>query len=185
MKLFPADDFTALMKSFSNKEFSTDLEYLDIESLNQTKISKTSLGIIHLNISSLANHINDLKLLLQLSKHRFDVICISESRIHKDKDPSVNINLPGYTIEHTSTESKAGGTLLYISNDINYKLRNDLIIYKSKELESIFVELIFEKKKNIIVGCIYRHPLMAPNDFIDNYFESLLNNITNIEKPIF
>ena len=105
------------------------MNYLDLASLNQVKISKQSLGVIHLNISSIANHINDLRYLLSLSKHKFHIICISESRIHKGVDPSVNINIPGYTFEHTPTDSKAGGTLIYISNDIDYKIRNDLKIY--------------------------------------------------------
>ena len=41
----------------------------------------------------------------------------------------------------------------------NYKLRNDLQIYKSKELESTFVEVLEPGmlKNNMIIGCIYRH----------------------------
>ena len=93
--------------------------------------------------------------------------------------------MPGHTIEQTPTESKAEGTLICISNNINYKLRNDLKVYKSKELESTFVELIFEKRKNIIIGCIYRHPTMSTSDFNDNYLEILLNNISNFNKPVF
>ena len=39
----------------------------------------------------------------------------------------------GHNIEHAPTESSNGGTLLYIKQGINYKLRKDLQIYKSKE----------------------------------------------------
>ena len=35
------------------------------------------------------------------------------------------------------------GPLLYIKNDINYKLRPDFNINKDKELESIFIEIFF------------------------------------------
>ena len=45
-----------------------------------------------------------------------------------------------YNIEHTPIESSNGGTLLYIKQGINYKKQKNLQIYKSKELESMFVE---------------------------------------------
>ena len=40
-----------------------------------------------------------------------------------------------YSVEFTPTESHAGGTLLYINNKLSYKLRQDLCILKSSELE--------------------------------------------------
>ena len=57
--------------------------------------------------------------------------------------------------------------LLYISSDLNYKVRNDLKIYKAKELESVFVEIINKDKKNYIIGCIYKHPKMLTHEFND------------------
>ena len=56
---------------------------------------------------------------------------------------------------------------LYISSDLNYKVRNDLKIYKAKELESVFVEIINKDKKNYIIGCIYKHPKMLTHEFND------------------
>ena len=62
----------------------------------------------------------------------------------------------GHNIEHAPTESSNGGTLLYIKQGINYKLRKDLQVYKSKELESTFVEVLETEmsKNNMIIGCI-------------------------------
>ena len=48
-----------------------------------------------------------------------------------------------------------GGTLIYISNQIDYKPRSGLNIYVSKAIESTFIELIYPKSKNKIIGCIY------------------------------
>ena len=53
-----------------------------------------------------------------------------------------------------------GGVLLYIKKAINYKLRPDLRIYKKRELESVFIEIIQKNFKNIVVGFIYRHQYM-------------------------
>ena len=70
-----------------------------------------------------------------------------------------------------------GGTLLYIKKDIAYKLRNDLKMYKSKHLESIFIEIINQKKKTIILGCVYRHPSMEVNEFKNDHFSYLSENL--------
>ena len=39
IRVFPASENANLFQSLSNKDFSTDFEYLDIEALNQTKNS--------------------------------------------------------------------------------------------------------------------------------------------------
>ena len=83
--------------------------------------------------------------------------------------------MPGYNIEHTATESSNDGTLLYIKQGINYKLRKDLQIYKSKELESTFIEVLEPGMpgNNMIIVCICCHPSMELSGF-DNHFLSVL-----------
>ena len=72
---------------------------------------------------------------------------------------------PGYNYAPTPTKGVKGGALLYISDDLQYTERADLdsIAYKDKELESKFIEIIQANDKNIIVGCMYRHPSMSVN----------------------
>ena len=64
---------------------------------------------------------------------------------------------------------RGGGVLLYIRKAINYKLRPDLMIYKKRELESVFIEIIQKNSKNMVVGCIYRHTCMQHSEFSDKY----------------
>ena len=73
----------------------------------------------------------------------------------------------GYNIEHTPTESSNGRTLLYTKQGINYKLRKDLQIYKSKELESTFIEVLEPGMpgNNMIIVCICCHPSMELSGF--------------------
>ena len=54
------------------------------------------------------------------------------------KSPGNSMNLRGHSHESCPTESAAGGTLLYIKNNLCYKPRNDLCIYKSTELEATY-----------------------------------------------
>ena len=76
------------------------------------------------------------------------------------------------------TKSANGGALLYIKDTINYKLRPDLNVEKEKELESIFIELLQKTSKNIIIGCIYKHPCMHTNEFDDLFLKSLTKRLT-------
>ena len=104
--------------------------------------------------------------------------------LKKDKSPINSINLKGYSHESCPTESAAGGTLLYISNNLSYKPRNDLCIYKSTELESTFIEILSPKKTNVIVGCIYRHPHMDLNEFNDYIINNLLDKLSKENKTV-
>ena len=60
-----------------------------------------------------------------------------------------------------------------------YKLRKDLQIYKSKELESTFIEVIQPCKNKNTIGCIYCHPVMELSEFNNSFLTNLL------EKNIF
>ena len=40
---------------------------------------------------------------------------------------------------------------IYIKNDIIYKVRNDLKIYQSEEIESVLIEIINSNERNITV----------------------------------
>ena len=73
-----------------------------------------------MNVHSLQLHKNDLDILLDTLKLKFDIIAISETKLQKGMDPVHDINLLGYNKESTSTEAAKGGTLLYISDTFNY-----------------------------------------------------------------
>ena len=66
---------------------------------------------------------------------------------------------------------------LYIRKAINYKLRPDLMIHKKRELESVFIEIIQKDFKNMVVGCIYRHPCMQHSEFNYEYLKPVSENL--------
>ena len=122
---------------------------------------------------------------MNCTKKSFDIIAISETRIIKQVSLSNNLDLNNYSLEFTSTETSAGGTLLYIANHLSYKCRSDINIYKKNELESTFIEIVNPRKSNIIVGVIYRHPSMELAGFNCNYLKKLLENTFKEQNPIF
>ena len=185
-------DMMSSLNIFSDQEILNEditpckyYEPIEINSLKQSK-TKQHLNSLHLNIQSIFSHIDDLKTLLTLSKDiKFDLISLTETRLKKGDTSFTSIDINGYVSESCPTESTAGGALLYISNKINYKIRNDLKIYNKKHLESIFIEIINKKTKNVVVGCIYRHPCMQINDFNQNFLTPLLEKLSFENKEIY
>ena len=57
---------------------------------------------------------------------------------------------------------------LYLKEEINYKIRKDLSIYDGGIMESLFIEVVNEKDKNIIVGVIYRAPDSNTKRFLES-----------------
>ena len=97
--------------------------YCDINELNDKlkeskSIFKKTFSLMHLNISSLQYHLDELSDLIDKSEAKFSIIGITECSLNKDIEPLNNINLHNYNIQHTPTESKKGGSLMYISADL-------------------------------------------------------------------
>ena len=105
-----------------------------------------ALSLFRLNVGSLPEQFDNFKYLINQLQIEFDFIGIKKSRTIKGITPTTNINMNDYVIEHTPTESSIGRALLYINTKYSYQPRNDLNIYKSGHLESIFVEIILPKK---------------------------------------
>ena len=141
------------------QENITHYDLLTPEEFNDLDIPISSSLYLHMNIVSLSYHIDDFKALVLNCPIKPTLIAISESGIRTNRQTLANIHLQEYTFEHTPTDSTTGGTLLYINNRIKYKLRNDLTLLKSKEIESTFIEVIEPSGKNKIFGCIYKHPM--------------------------
>ena len=112
----------------------------------------------------------------------FNIIGITESKLHNKKKSLIITSLQGYNIEHCPTENWNGGALLYIKNNLIYKVRNDLVIYRSRELESVFVEILMSRNKILIIGCIYRHPNMQLSEFNECFLSELSTKLVKETK---
>ena len=119
--------------------------------------SKNCLSFLHLIISSLSFYIEELTTLISEHNLTFDIFGVSETKLRLNTAPLNSVIIPGYNFEFTATQSSNGGTAIYIKKGLNYKLRKDLEIYKSKQLESTFVE-VTPKNEKVVIGCIYIHP---------------------------
>ena len=173
----------------NGKGLSTPINssYYDIHKFNQIKTNiSSSLGLIHTNLASINKIFDDLSLVLSLLKFEFHVIAITEHKIHKnDENAIANISLEDYyPFEYDPTETTHGGTGFFIKKSLNFILREDLKFNSPGDFESTFIELIFPQKRNMVIGCIYRHPTSALSisDFNTHYIEPLLDKISSENK---
>ncbi len=124
--------------------------------------------------------------MLSIIEFKPDLIGLSETKILKGQIPKYNTEIKGYKNFFTPTESLKGGTSIYLNENLNGKHRKDLenSLYLSKNLETTFVEITNKNKKNIIVGCIYKHPSMDIDEF-NFLFECLMEKISKENKEIY
>ena len=88
------------------------------------KIQKSKQLYIHLSISSISYHIDDLVSLITDCKTEPKVIGISESRMRTGRPSLSNINIDSYIYECTPTETSKGGTLLYIDKSLKTRFQH-------------------------------------------------------------
>ena len=92
--------FPELSQIFKQSENPFSCDYYDISGFKKLKINKQQdLSILHLNISSISADIDDLRAFFNLANHKFDIICISKSRISTKHPQTTNTDLPGFNIK--------------------------------------------------------------------------------------
>ena len=100
--------------------------------------------IAHLNVRSILNKMDHIRLLL--SNKQFDIFTFSETWLNPAIRDS-EVNIPGYTLTRNDRTSKRGGsTAIYVSDNIPYKNRTDLIV---ENIETFSIEVNRPKFKKL------------------------------------
>ena len=109
-------------------------------------------SILHLNIHSLELRIEELRVVLKIINLKFDFICITESKLKQNTERKIDIKIDDYQYPvGTATEATKGWELIYAKGGIDFISREDLNIYRPKELESYFIETLNKKGENTII----------------------------------
>ena len=135
----------------------------------ESRTTKTKFSFLHLNIRSIYQNLSQLTDLLLSLEHQLHAKGISETWL---KDSSRLVDIENYNFIHKHRKDRAGGGVgLYLSNDIDYKIRSNLKFENSKTIDLLFVEVIVPQGKNIIIGVIYRPPNENLNTFVKSFNE--------------
>ena len=134
------------------------------------------LFCISLKYCFIVKHFDELTTLVSSLGTDFSVIGLTETKFPSSVEPSINYSLLNYSVIQTPSDSSAGGSLLYVSDRLNFKPRNDLssLMNKSRQLETTFIEIIYGRKKNILVGCICKRPKMSIDGFNNKHLYPVL-----------
>ena len=152
------------------------------EMLLNENYSGADFSLLHLNIRSLPRNLNSLTDLLSCLDIKFSVIGISETWL-SESPHSTDIN--GFKFLHKHRLNRVGGGVgLYVSNDLEFKLREDLSISNVDIVESLFIEVTRPREKNVVVGIVYRPPNQRVDDFVSSNNE-LLDKISRENKICF
>ena len=75
----------------------------------------------------------------------------------------------------------------FIKDHLDYVRRPELVINSPVNFESLFIEVIFPKRKNLIVGCIYRHPSseISLKDFTNLHLKPVLQKISAEKNSVY
>ena len=140
-----------------------------------------SIFILHLNISSLHKHSDELYELCVSLRYKPDILCITETRLVDV--PLINISIPGYNFFHCNSPTIVGGVGVYFKQNIKVE-RTHKFIFNMNGVEEIWFEFAgtnsLEKHKRIFV-CFYRHPSQKNSqEFLTNLNNCLANlNLAN------
>ena len=128
---------------------------------------KYKFSILHFNSRSLNKNSDAIDQFISQLNLKFSIYGFSETWIHDNK--MLLINRDGYTFYHNDRRGRKGGGVALLVNDLcDAKVRDD--IYLPETLcEYLFIEIILDNSKNIIVGIIYRDLNKPICDFNENY----------------
>ena len=109
----------------------------------------------------------------------FSIICFSETWLNDSNVDNSNYELPNY-VHQIRNHCKGGGVSVYIHKNFEFEIRNDLSI-NGKDIKSIGMELLYEKRRSTLFNVIYRPPNGKIEPF-ENFLKVLFDKNKNSNK---
>ena len=134
---------------------------------------------LQLNIFSLPSTWDDLKMHLHFlsQKKKINIIALSETYLNDNNYCDFD-DLPGYhplsMCEKHRSDRKGGGVAIFIDNNLNFVIRNDLS-FCSTHIELVAAEINPGCRDSFIVCSLYRPPGVALTELF--MFRDFLNNL--------
>ena len=136
-------------------------------------IGKNDLSLLHLNIRSANKNFEQLSLFLDNIKADCFVIGLTETWFSDEPHSMYSLSKHNL-IFNNRINRRGGGVAMYVPTNLHYIVRNDLNTM-SHTMESVFIEIISPKRKNLVVGTIYHPPSSDHNAFLLE-IQQLLSN---------
>ena len=125
-----------------------------------------SFKIAFLNVRSLVAHFNEFSDML--SQDEYDLIGVSETWLGPNI-PDQTLYINGYQAVRQDRDSRGGGVMFYIKNDLQFSV---VFSSASDVLEELWLQIV-HSKKTYVVGILYRPPKGKINEFLEIFEERL------------
>ena len=147
---------------------------------NLKLFTEKGLRICHLNIRSLVNKIDEIKVFCET--HKPHVLCLNETWF----DMSIadgEIQLDGYSHIRRDKTRHQGGVLVYIASNLNFKERGE-IGDESGELQCLWLEIVPPKSKGFLICSSYRSPNSDNERIYVEGLRNMLDSVSDLQKEV-
>lgn len=136
-------------------------------------LKQRGLKFTHLNVCSVINKIEELRLLL---KHHKGIHLLAGTESHlTSRTLDAEIEFHGYNLfraDRKGTGSTGGGILVYLDDSISAIRKSDL---ERDSVESIWIEVLLPKAKGVLIGTVYRPPVGSV--YLESQFNTVFDEI--------
>ena len=147
----------------------SDVHFIPLKLREVVKLR--GLKIVHQNIQSLSDKIDQLRLLLHGVHSGIQLITLSESWLKPDRSDS-EFEISGYRLFRKDRKGNNGGVAVYARNDLVVTRRDDLEV---DSVEGLWLEIAMPKSRGFLVGNFYRPD--RSSKYYDENFMVKLNSI--------
>ena len=171
LKQFDIDENT--ISNINSRYYPT----YEFQSLKREK----SFNIFHTNLNGLENKFEQLHNFINTTNLNLDIIGVSETSLKENENFDLNVNIDGYQQPYSlGSKTSKGGVTIYAKENLSVRERDDLNTVDSS-FEAVWIEIENVKSKNIVCGCLYRHP-QTDIDECKMYISKCLTKITKEKK---
>jgi exonuclease III len=114
---------------------------------------------------------------------KFDLLCFVETWLSTENSNLAHFDGYNHVMKLKTSTYRGGGLSIFVSNEREYKLRDDLVFANANtdEFDCLFVEVLSNnsKEQNTIVGLIYRSPSYNNEK---EFIASLENLLVKLER---
>jgi len=172
-------DLNHLSELYPQLRTDSQSEYYDVDKLNSIQCDgEFNFRLVCLNIRSLSSNYDEFLTFLQNIKHKFDVICLTESWLTDENCHLYQID--GYNAFHCLRRNgkRGGGISVYVNEFYSVQKLPNLSL-SLPSIESLFLTLSYKSKKLNVVT-IYKPPLADCLNFVDRLQDLLTRGNMNL-----
>ena len=128
------------------------------------QLENKGVNIMSFNIQSMNTNFDNFISELVSRDVQYDIIGVCETRLTDATSKVYSID--NYNMFCNNVASNMGGICIYVRDNLNCKIREDLTLRKD-HIETLFLEVIIDKKATL-VGMFYRRPGTSCERFIED-----------------